>query len=135
MLRTNYLAFVAAVVVAFVFSSLYYGVFAQEMTKLHAAKAGAAADMMAPAPWKVLVEVGRTITIVYVLALLVGRLGIDDWKGAMRLAVMLWIAFSFVMWVGAIIWENVPVKLAAIHAGDWLIKTTLIAVIVAVWRR
>jgi hypothetical protein len=135
MLRTNYLAFVAAVVVAFIFSSLYYGVLAQEMTKLHAAKPAVAAEAMAPAPWKVLVEVGRTITVVYVLALLVGRLGIDEWKGAVRLAVLLWIAFSFVMWVGAIIWENVPVKLAAIHAGDWLIKTTLIAVIVAVWRR
>ncbi len=33
------------------------------------------------------------------------------------------------------LWENVPVKLAAIHAGDWLLKTVLITVIVSVWRR
>jgi hypothetical protein len=39
------------------------------------------------------------------------------------------------MWVGAIMWENVPVKLAAIHAGDWLAKTVLIALIVCAWRR
>jgi hypothetical protein len=30
-------------------------------------------------------------------------------------------------------WEKVPPKLAAIHAGDWLLKLLVIAVIVSVW--
>jgi hypothetical protein len=33
-----------------------------------------------------------------------------------------------------VIWENVPWKLAAIHAGHWLMKVLVIAVIVSVWR-
>ena len=131
----NHWAVVAATVAAFVFSSTYYSVFGQEMVKLHSAHPDAAAAMMKPAPWKVLVELGRSLTVAYVLAVLVGRLGIGDWKGALQLAVMLWVAFSLVMWVGAIIWENVPVRLAAIHAGDWLAKMVLIAVILGVWRR
>ena len=82
-----------------------------------------------------IVELARTFIVAYVLALLAARLGVADWKGAVQLAVMLWIAFSVVMWAGAIMWENVPVKLAAIHAGDWLVKTVLVTVIVGLWRR
>jgi hypothetical protein len=37
-------------------------------------------------------------------------------------------------WVGSILWEKVPFKMAAIHAGDWLVKLVLLAVIVGVWR-
>lgn len=47
---------------------------------------------------------------------------------------LLWIGLSAVQWLGSIMWENVPVKMAAIHAGDWLVKLVLIAGIVGVWR-
>lgn len=30
--------------------------------------------------------------------------------------------------------ENVRPKLAAIHAGDWLVKLVVVSVIVSVWR-
>jgi hypothetical protein len=33
-----------------------------------------------------------------------------------------------------VVHENVPWKLAALHAGDWLAKLLIIAVIVSVWR-
>lgn len=33
------------------------------------------------------------------------------------------------------VWDNVSWKLAAIHAGDWLVKLPLMAVILGVWRR
>jgi hypothetical protein len=33
-----------------------------------------------------------------------------------------------------VIHENTPWKLAAIHAGDWLVKLLVVAVIVSVWR-
>ena len=45
---------------------------------------------------------------------------------------MLWIGFPFVLWTGAVIHESTPVRLAAIHAGDWLVKLLLIGVIVVV---
>jgi hypothetical protein len=32
------------------------------------------------------------------------------------------------------IWENAPWRLAAIHAGDWLAKLLVVAVIVSSWQ-
>ena len=45
------------------------------------------------------------------------------------------VTIPVVLWTGAIVLENVPAKLAAIHAGDWLAKLVLIAVVVGVWRK
>ena len=133
--RMNHPAVLVAAVAAFVLSSVYYRLFAQQIVDLHPTNPEVAAAMMKPAPWKVLAEVGRTVVVAYVLALIVARLGIRDGKEAAALAVLLWVGFSLVMWAGAIIWEGVPVKLAAIHTGDWLFKTLLIAVILGMWRR
>jgi hypothetical protein len=35
---------------------------------------------------------------------------------------------------GSVLWDNRPWKLAAIHAGDWLVKLLVMAVILGVWR-
>jgi hypothetical protein len=34
---------------------------------------------------------------------------------------------------GSVVHENVPWRLAAIHAGDWLLKLVVLAVIVGTW--
>jgi hypothetical protein len=59
--------------------------------------------------------------------------GIDEFGSGLLLALALWIGFPFVLWTGAMIWENTPWKLAAIHAGDWLVKLLVVAAIVSVW--
>jgi hypothetical protein len=51
-----------------------------------------------------------------------------------RLALWLWFGFSAMMWTGAIMWEKTPWQIAAIHSGDWLVKTVLIAVILGAWK-
>jgi len=127
MLRVSYLAVAVAAIAAFVFSFMWYSVFGQQMAKLHAAYADAAAT---PPAWKMLVELLRNLILAYVLARFAVLLGVAGWRGAVLLALWLWVGFPFVLWTGAIIWENVPLKLAAIHAGDWLAKLILIAVIV-----
>jgi hypothetical protein len=57
-----------------------------------------------------------------VLAVLVAGLAsrgkIEDAGGGLLLGLALWVGFPFVLWTGAIIWENTPWKLAAIHSGD-----------------
>jgi hypothetical protein len=35
--------------------------------------------------------------------------------------------------LGSVVHENVPLMLAAIHAGDWLAKSLLMTVILGVW--
>ena len=88
-----------------------------------------------PSIGKVLGEVVRTLVITYVLARLIALLGANDWKGAVPLALWLWFGFSAMMWVGAVMWEKTPWQIAAIHSGDWFLKTLLIAAILGVWRR
>ena len=53
--------------------------------------------------------------------------------GAVRLGLVLWIGFPFVLLTGSTMWEDVPWTLAAIHAGDWLVKTLLMTAILGVW--
>jgi Protein of unknown function (DUF1761) len=54
---------------------------------------------------------------------------IDEWTGGVLLALALWVGFPFVLWTAAIVDEKTPWKLAAIQAGDWLVKLVLVAVI------
>jgi hypothetical protein len=37
--------------------------------------------------------------------------------------------------LGSVVHEGVPFVLAAIHAGDWLVKILLMTVILGVWRK
>jgi hypothetical protein len=92
------------------------------------------ADPGRPPAWKILVELVRSLVVAALLAGFAEQIGIDDWAGAVLLGLASWIGFPLVLCTGAIIWENVPWRLAAIHAGDWLPKLVVIAVIVSVWR-
>jgi hypothetical protein len=50
------------------------------------------------------------------------------------LGALLWIGFPLILLTGSVIHERVPWRLAAIHAGDWMVKLVLISVIVGGWR-
>jgi hypothetical protein len=131
-LKINYWAVIAAAVAAFVLSSVYY-------SPLLLGNVWRAVDprsvAASPSPGKVLGELVRTFVIAYVLARLIGLLGAGNWKSAIGLTIWLWFGFSAMMWLGAIMWENAPWQVAAIHTGDWLAKTVLMAVILGVWRK
>ena len=69
----------------------------------------------------------------FVVGTFVAQLGIVDWKGALRLAVVAWIGFPFMILTGSVLWDNRPWKFAAIHSGDWLMKLVLTAAILGMW--
>jgi hypothetical protein len=134
MVRINYWAVVVAAVAAFVMSSLYYSPFGLGNV-WHAVDPSSTAGST-PSVGKVSSEIVRTLVITYVLARLIALLGVgSDWTGAVRLAIWLWFGFSAMMWAGAIMWENSLWQVAAIHSGDWLLKTLLMAVILGAWRK
>jgi hypothetical protein len=54
-------------------------------------------------------------------------------SGAVGLGALLWV-FPAAILLGSVVHEGVPLALASIHAGDWLVKLILIAAIVGVWR-
>src|SRR5438309_4303036 len=135
MLEIHYLPVAVAAVAAFVMSSVWYTVFGKARMDLLEQDPRATADMRKVPAWKKAAEFGREIIIAYVVARFVVLLGIADWKAAAQLGVWLWFGFVFMILVGAVVWDNVPWKLSAIHAGDWLVKLPLMAVILAVWRK
>jgi len=73
---------------------------------------------------KIAGELMRNIFLAYVLAYLLAENGVTVVGGTTRLSLSLWIGFPVVLLTGSVMWEDVPWKLAAIHAGDWLCKTT-----------
>ena len=52
----------------------------------------------------------------------------------LAIALLAWLAFPVVLLTGSVMWEDVPFKLAAVHAGDWLGKMLIMAFILNIWR-
>ena len=134
MLEMNLLTVIAAAVAAFVVSMVWYIVFGSAIMKLQGMKADTTAEMKKPQPWKMLIEIVRSLVLGYVLARFVVLLGVVGWVEAVQLGIWLWIGFPLVLLAGSVLWENIPWRLAAIHAGDWLVKILSIVVILAAWR-
>jgi len=131
MIRVNYLAIVVAAVAAFVASSAWYAVFGNIWMELRGIDPATAADMGTPA-WTMLFVVVQSLVVAFMLAYFVVRLKIVDWKVAVRLGALVWV-FPVMILLGSVVHENVPLRLAAIHAGDWLVKLLLMSVILGVW--
>jgi uncharacterized membrane protein YdjX (TVP38/TMEM64 family) len=123
----NYLAIVVAAGAAFVASAVWYTVFGKAMMELsRAADTGASL-------WTMLFVIAQSLIIAFMVAYFVSRVGITDFASAAGLGALLWI-FPAAILLGSVVHEGVPLALAAIHAGDWLVKLLLIGVVVGVWR-
>lgn len=130
-MEINDLAIGVAVVVAFVASTAWYTVFGAERDRLLGTTEAASER---PPLWMMLVELVRSFVVAYVLAVLFGLAGVAGFFGAVGIGIMMWVGFPVVLLVGSVIWDRVPFRLAAIHAGDWLVKLLLMAIIVGLWR-
>jgi len=128
----NKLAVVAAAVAAFVASSVWYAVFGNAAMELSGMGPAAAADMANPA-YTALFVVAQSLVVAFMLSYVVAGLGVAGSKDAARIAVLVWI-FPAMILLGSVVHENVPWMLATIHAGDWLVKLVLMAVILGAWR-
>lgn len=129
----NYLRVAAAALAAFVASLAWYTVFGGVMVELSGADPSTAANTATPV-LAMLFVVAQSFVVASVLTYLVSRLGIVDWRAALRLGVLVWI-FPASILLGSVVHENVPPALAAIHAGDWLAKLLLMSVILGTWRK
>jgi hypothetical protein len=117
---------VVSAVAAFVFSSVYYAV----ATPLEGRAVGEAAlDRGRPQVWKVLTEVLRTAVVAAAFAWTARQGGGLEIRHALVFALIMWVGFPLVLLSGSVIWEGVHPVTASMHAGDWLIKLLLIAVI------
>lgn len=128
MIKTKFLWLVGAVAAAFIASSLWYSplVLGKQWVEL-----SGAGVTVKPVPAKIALELLRSFVLAYVIARLVATLKVVGWKSALSLGVWLWVGFPVLLLSGSVMWQNVPVALALIHAGDWLLKILLMTVVLA----
>jgi hypothetical protein len=126
----NLPAVAVASVVAFLLSGVWYGVLGNQLASLHEAYANPTRSRAATA----VVELARNLVLALVTAGLAERIDVAGVTGGLVLGVVLWIGFPAVILSGSVFHEKVPVRLAAIHAGDWLLKLLVVAAIVGAWR-
>src|SRR5262245_19061041 len=117
-----------ATVVSFVLGAAYYAVLGARLAE---GRGAAGADVKAP-PWALVAEVLRCRVLAAVVTGLGTQTRVDGVTGGLVLGLVLWIGFPAVLWFGAIVHENVRWRLAAIHAGDWLVKLLVVGVVVSV---
>jgi hypothetical protein len=128
--RVNYPGVVVAAIAAFVASGLWYSPLL--LGTLYPKLRGAAPGTMSPV--EIVVELLRTLVVAYVFAHVVSLIGISDWKRGLRFGSWVWIGFPCMLLLGSVAHENVPLPLAAIHAGDWLVKVVIMTLIPSLWR-
>ncbi len=136
MLKMNYLAVIVAATAAFVVGPVWYSplLFGDEWMTLRGMDSAAMAELTPPL--RVLIaEFVRVFVVAYVLARFVVLIGVVDGKGAVQLGLWVWLGFQAILLVGSVLHENYPWELFAIHAGDALVKTLLMTVILGVWRQ
>ena len=129
--RINYWAVIVTGIIAFVFSLIWYsppifGNIWMEYRNVHVQTAPSWTMIFAPL---------RELIASYVIANLITRLTIIDWKKAAALIFMLWLAFHAVGMAGAILWDNMPWQLGLVHAGDWLMKMLFMSIVLSLWHR
>jgi hypothetical protein len=135
MLGINYWAVVVAAAFAFVMGGLWYSplLFGKAWLKLRGMNATAAA-VTKMRLGEIVAEFVRGLIVAVVLAGFVVHLGVVNWLGAIYLGLAVWIGFQATSIVGSVIHEHYPLRLYAIHTGDALAKTLVMAVILGAWR-
>lgn len=138
-MHVNYLAIIVAALLSPVISFLYYALLNKQATSARAAAAKAAKSKefdirTTLTPNKIIVELTRMFILGLVIAYACGLLGITTLQQAVLLSFWLWVGFIVVLLTGLVISERFPVKLAIIHAGDWLIRLLIFTILLSMWR-
>jgi hypothetical protein len=135
MQHVNYLAVLVAGVAVFVLGWLWYSplLFFKPWMRLRGMDPVAAMSGAKMPAGKLLVELVRCLVLAYVIAHFVDRLRVTSWIGAVHFGLFVWIGFPVILLTGSVLWENISWKVAAIHAGDWLVKMLVIPIIVSHW--
>lgn len=128
----NYWAVLVSAIAAFVQSFVYY-MFLGNQLESQRSKNGSDTATKVPV-WKMFVEIIRSLVLAFVISRFVVLLDVNDFIEASQLGFWIWLGFPVVLLSGSVLWENIPWKLASIHAGDWLIKIILIIIILGIWR-
>ena len=127
MFETSLLLITGSALAAFFASFAWYIIFAKQRANV------SGVDATRPGPIKIAGEFVKNIVLAIVVSYFVSSLGIDTWLKMLHLVLILWIGFPALILISSVMYEKVPLKLAAIHAGDWLLKLLLMISILGFW--
>jgi hypothetical protein len=131
--KINYWAVVAAAAATLVTSAMWYVVFGNTWLTLRGIDPSTADPT--PEAWVMVAQFVRNLVVAFAVAILLSRFGTVTAGGALRLGLLLWFCFEAMAIVGSVLHEQYPLGLYAIHAGDALQATLVMALILGTWRR
>ncbi|HET7790708.1 MAG TPA: DUF1761 domain-containing protein [Gemmatimonadales bacterium] len=132
MVHVNLLAVLVATVVVFLLGWLWYSplLFFKPWMRLRGLDPAAAMQGQKMPVGKLAVELVRCFVLSYLMARFLALLGVAGVMGGVHFGVLAWIAFPVILLTGSVLWDAVKWQVAAIHAGDWLVKMLVIPIIV-----
>jgi hypothetical protein len=133
MRKVNLWAVLVAALLALVASSVYYILLSPAWLELRGIDPSTVASSR-PQVGEVMGQLARNLVVAYVLARFALAFQITDWKGAARLGLWAWLGFQAMAILGSVLHEGYPWGLYAIHVGDALMSTLVMAVVVGVRR-
>ena len=136
MLHVNYLTVLVSAVVVFVSGWLWYSplLFFKPWMRLRGLDPAAAMAGAKMPVGKLVIEFARCFVLSFVIFRFVALLGVVRVIGAVHFGLSVWIGFPVLIFGGLVLWENTPWQVAAIDAGDWLVKLLVVPIIVVLWR-
>jgi hypothetical protein len=126
----NLVAVLVVTVGAFILSGVWYGIFGKAIASLQTKQAAEAAM----GPQQIALEILRTAIVTIGIAVLLSQLNVASAVEGIGYGLLLWVTFPVVLLAGSVMHEKVHPKLAAIHAGDWLVKLLVISTVLSMWR-
>lgn len=114
----------AGAVLAFVLGGAWYAVLGAPAASVPDAAPPRAGGLTA------LVEAGRCLLLAVVVTVLAVLTGAATWAQGLLLGVLLFAGFPLVLWTGAMWHERTPLRTAALHGGDWLVKLLAVGALV-----
>jgi len=129
--KVKYLAVIATGLLAFALSMLWYS----RLLFGNIWMAFRDSTTNPPPDWTFAFAPLREIITAILLAHLIVRLEVNNWRRALGLGLALWFAFYFVQLAGAVLWDNRPWQLGLVHGGDWLMKMLFMSVMLSFWHR
>jgi Protein of unknown function (DUF1761) len=131
--KLSYWAVATAATASLVASAAYYTVLGGTWLRLRGIHPGTAT--LTPQAWQIIGQLGRNLIIAAVLAYFLRRLKAATWKDAVRIGLLLWFGFEAMAVAGSVLHEGYPLGLYAIHVGDALLATLVMALILGTWHR
>jgi hypothetical protein len=131
-IEADYRAVLLSAAAAMLASAVYYTVLGNAWLTLRGIDPGSASAT--PSGWEIAGQLARNLVVAFVLAYLLRRLEAATWKDAVRVELLLWFGFEAMAVVGAVLHEGYPLGLYAIHVGDALMATLIMALVLSIRR-